>query len=324
MEVMKKMKRLIFISFIIIFCVGTVNFTLAQDDNFPTKPITFIVTSGAGGMTDASARILADKLQKVVGQPIAVVNKTGGGGLVGLNEFANSRLDPHQVCITTTAHLNAAPFLGAEDFDLEQLKFVCSYMPQERVLYANADDPYKTWEEFVDYAKENPGEVSVGSGNAQWALDVLKVIGKNENLDMNYILYESGGEASNDIIGGHVDVAETGVGTPAYQAARAGDLNIILNLGPGSVPRFPDVPNVIQKGYPYYSRLEYGVCLQAGVSEEIREFWEDAFLQAMEDFGVLQKFIELGLVPRFLPGNLWKEVAEEHVRIAYELVEFVE
>jgi len=63
------------------------------------------------------------------------------------------------------AHLNAVPFLGAEKFDVNKLKFLESYIPQERILFAQIDDPYKTWEEFVAYTKEHPGEVSISSGN---------------------------------------------------------------------------------------------------------------------------------------------------------------
>jgi len=316
------MKKFITIGLVVVFFLTMMSFALAVDNDYPSKPITFNVTSGIGGMTDASARILANKLQKVVGQPISVVNKPGGGGLVGLNTFVSHKLDPYQLVVTVTAHLNAAPFLGVEKFDINKLKFVGSYMPQERILFARADAPYKTWEEFVAYAKEHPGKVSAGSGNSPWTLEILKAIGKIEGLDMNYINFASGGEASNAIIGGHVDVCETGVGTPAYQAARAGDLNIILNCGSGSVPNFPDVPNVIQKGYPYASRIEYGIAMQAGVSEEIRQFWEDALRSAMEDSEVLEKFLGLGLVPRFLPGNLWRKIAVRDIEMVFDLVKF--
>lgn len=123
-------------------------------------------------MTDASPRILADKLKKVVGQQIAVVNKRSRG-LVGLNTFVSSKLNSYQIVITVVAYLNTVPFLGAEKFDVNKLKFVGSYIPQERILFIRTDDLCKTWEEFVAYAKEHPGEVSVGNGNCQWDLMVL-------------------------------------------------------------------------------------------------------------------------------------------------------
>jgi len=316
------MKKFIVMLIVVCFVLSIGSLAFATEKEYPTKPIIFNVTSGIGGMTDVSARILADKLKKVVGQPIAVVNKPGGGGLVGLKTFIAKEADPYVLTVTVTAHLNAAPFLEAEPIETDKLIFVGSYMPQERILFAQMDAPYKTWEEFVAYVKEHPGEVSVGSGNCQWTLEVMKSIAIIEGLDMNYIRFKSGAEGSSAILGRHVDVCETGVGTPAYQAARAGELRIILNCGSGSVPHFPEVPNVIDKGYPFASRIEYGIVMHADVPESVRQFWEDALRGAMEDPVILEKFLELGLVPRFLSGALWKEVAIRDIEMAYELLEF--
>lgn len=316
------MKRFLIMLIIVSFVLSLVSVACTAEEKYPNKPVTFIVTSGAGGMTDASSRILADTLKRVIGQPIAVVNKPGGGGLVGLNTFIANKIDPYSVCVTVTCHLNAAPFLSAEKLDLDKLSFVGSYMPQERILFAQMDAPYESWEEFVAYVKENPGKVSAGSGNNQWALEVIKSIAVKEGLDMNFIRFKSGAEGSNAIIGGHVDVCETGVGTPAYQAARAGKLRIILNLGSGSVPNFPDVPNVFDEGYSFASRIEYGMVMQAGVPESVRQYWENALRVAMEDYGVIEKFLKLGLIPRYLPGKQWKEVAINDCESAYRLLDY--
>lgn len=316
------MRKFVVMLVIISLVLSIGSLTIIAEEKYPTKPITFNVTSGIGGMTDASSRILADKLKKVVGQPIAVVNKPGGGGLVGLITFIAKEADPYVLTITVTAHLNAAPFLEAEPIETDKLIFVGSYMPQERILFAQMDAPYKTWEEFVAYVKEHPGEVSVGSGNCQWTLEVMKSIAVIEGLDMNYVRFKSGAEGSSAILGRHIDVCETGVGTSAYQAARAGELRIILNCGSGSVPHFPEVPNVLDKGYPFASRIEYGIVMHADVPESVRQFWEDALRGAMEDPVILEKFLELGLVPRFLPGALWKEVAIRDIEMAYELLEY--
>jgi tripartite-type tricarboxylate transporter receptor subunit TctC len=289
------MKRFLIMLIIVSFVLSLVSVACTAEEKYPNKPVTFIVTSGAGGMTDASSRILADTLKRVIGQPIAVVNKPGGGGLVGLNTFIANKVDPYSVCVTVTCHLNAAPFLSAEKLDLDKLSFVGSYMPQERILFAQMDAPYESWEEFVAYVKENPGKVSAGSGNNQWALEVIKSIAVKEGLDMNFVRFKSGAEGSNAIIGGHVDVCETGVGTPAYQAARAGKLRIILNLGSG---------------------------MQAGVPESVRQYWENALRVAMEDYGVIEKFIKLGLIPRYLPGKQWKEVAINDCESVYALLDY--
>jgi len=316
------MRRCMAVLMVIFIMLSIGSLAIGAEEKYPTRPVTFIITSGIGGMTDASARLLADKMKKIIGQPIAVVNRPGGGGLVGLNAFLAKKTDPYTLCVTTTTHLNAPPFLKAKPLDMNEFSFVGSYMPQERVLFAQANAPYNTLEEFIDYVKKHPGKVSAGSGNCIWALEVIKSIAVKEGLDMNYILFKSGADASSNILGGHVDVAETGVGTPAFQAARAGKLKIIVDLGSGTVPYFPEVENVIDKGYPFCSRIEYGIVMHAGVSEKIRQYWEDVLRRVMEDPDLLQKFLNLGLVPRFLPGTLWEKVAIRDVNMAYDLVEY--
>lgn len=318
----EKMRRFIAVLIMAFIVLSVGNLPIEAKDKYPTRPVIFIVTSGIGGMTDASSRLLADKMKKIIDQPIAVTNRPGGGGLVGLNAFLTTKKDAYTLCVTTTTHLNAPPFLKAKSLDLNRFKFVGSYMPQERVLFAQANAPYNTLEEFITYAKKKPGKVSAGSGNCIWALKVMQSIGVKEGLDMNYVLFKSGADASSNLLGGHVDVAETGVGTPAFQAARAGKLKIIADLGSGSVPYFPDVKNIIDEGYPYYSRIEYGIVMHAAVSEELRQYWENVLRRVMEDAVLLKRFLDMGLVPRFLPGTLWKDVAIEHINMAYDIIEY--
>jgi tripartite-type tricarboxylate transporter receptor subunit TctC len=270
-------------------------------------------------MTDVSSRLLADKMKKIVGQPIAVVNRTGGGGLVGIEAFLRKKTDPHTLCVLVTAHANASPFVGKEPLDLGQFSYVGAYSPQERILFAQMDAPYKTFEEFVAYAKGH--ELSFGAGNCLWSLEVVKSIAVIEKLKMSFVNFRSGADCSSNILGGHVNVAETGVGTPAYQAARQGKLRILADLGGGTIPYFPDIPNIVDKGYPYFCTIEFGMLLHAGVPEEIRQYWENTLKRVMEDPLLLKKFLDLGLVPRFLPGREWEKVVKRDVRMAYELLE---
>jgi len=87
---------------------------------------------------------------------------------------------------------------------------------------------------------------------------------------LKYVMFKSGAAASSAILGKHVDVCETGSGTSAYQAARAGKLILLVDLGSETVPFFPDSKNLKQLGYPFTTLLEYGLVTKAGVPEEIR------------------------------------------------------
>ena len=196
-------------------------------------------------------------------------------------------------------------------------------MPQERVLFTTNDKPYKTWEEFIAYSKAHPGEVSVGSGGAQWALEVMKSIAKTENIQWKYVMFKSGGAASSAILGGHVDVCETGTGTPAYQSARQGGLRVLIDLGSETVPFFPDVKNMKDMGYPFSTMLEYGMAMPKGVPEEIRAKLENALKTVMQDKELMKKMGETGFTPRFLPGKEYRKIVIGAIGDTPALQEFV-
>ena len=157
----------------------------AAADNYPGKPITVIVPWGAGGMSDVTGRMLFERMKEILGEPLVVVNRGGAGGVVGINSIVNAKPDGYTLgsgCIPLG--LTAPYFLDADPVDLDKLSYIGSYTPQERVLFATPDQPFDTLEEFIAYAKANPGKLSVGSGGAQWALEVIKAIDKDEGLDL--------------------------------------------------------------------------------------------------------------------------------------------
>ncbi len=295
----------------------------AEALDYPTKPVTIIIPWGTGGMTDVSNRMLAEKLKVELGQPIVIINKAGASGIIGLRFALSKKPDGYTICGgPMTLALTSPYFQDAEPFDVDKIKFVGSYMPQERVLFAQMDAPYKTFEEFIAYVKEHPGEISLGSGGAQWALEVMKSIAVKEGLKMKYVMFKSGGAASTAILGRHVDVAETGVGTPAYQAAREDKLRILVDLGSETVPNFPDVRNLKERGYPFQTMFEYGWVVHGDVSEEIRQRLEDALKTIMQDPELLENMRNIGFLPRFLPGTEYEKISISAVKSIPELVEY--
>lgn len=290
---------------------------------YPTRPVTIIVPWGTGGMTDVSNRMLAEYLKVELGKPVIIVNKAGASGIIGLRAGLSEKPDGHTIIGgPMTLALTSPYFQDAEPFDVDKIKFVGSYMPQERILMAPHEAPYQTFDEFIEYVKAHPGEVSVGSGGAQWALEVMKSIAVKNNLKMKYVMFKSGGAASTAILGRHVDVCETGVGTPAYQACREGDLRILVDLGSESVPYFPEMKNLKELGYPFQTVLEYGWVVHGDVSEAIRQRLEDALEKIMQNPDLVEKMENIGFVPRFLPGKDYEKISRDAVKSIPELIEY--
>jgi tripartite-type tricarboxylate transporter receptor subunit TctC len=297
---------------------------VAAADDYPKKPITVIVPWGAGGISDVTGRMVIEYMKDILGQPLVVVNRGGAGGVVGLNAIAAAKPDGYTIgsgCMPLA--LTAPFFLDADQVDLNKLSYIGAYTPQERVLFTTPDKPFKTWSEFIAYAKAHPGELSVGSGGAQWALEVIKAFAKKEGLKLKYVLFKGGGDASAAILGGHVDLCETGTGTPAYQAAREGKLVMLANLGAEKVPYFPETKNMADLGYPYATILEYGMVAPAGTPEPIRAKLENALKLALEDKTLVENMTKMGLLPRFMSGKDFERVCREAVKSVPELAEYV-
>ncbi len=292
-------------------------------DKYPSKPITFVVPLGTGGMTDVTARLLAEKFKAELGQPVLVVNKPGANGAIGLKYALSQKADGYTVIVSILTDNFVNPyFQNEEPFNIKDFAFVASYMPQERVLFTTMDKPYKTFQEFIDYAKKNPGQLSVGSGANQWSLEIVKSIAAKNGLKMKYVMFKSGGEASTAILGKHVDLCETGTGTPAYQAARAGKLNLLVDLGSDAVPFFPNTKNVKQLGYPFAVATEYGFAVKAGTPEDITKKLEDTLRKVMQDPEVKDTMLNMGLSPRFLDGKSLENMIIDSLKNVPELIKY--
>ena len=316
------MKKIVFVLIILSF-LGFIAIPLSEaKEDYPTGPITCIVPYGAGGMTDATARLLAEKIKGELGQPIVVVNKKGAAGIVGTTHFLSTKPDGYTVLVNTSDAAVLPIFQKQEAIDLNKFKYVGSYMFQERILFAQVDAPYKTFEEFIAHVKQNPGKVSVGGGADIWAQHIMKSIAVKDGLKMKYVMFESGADASSAILGRHVDVCEAGVGTPAYQAAKAGKLNILIDLGAGKVPGFPNVPTVKQKGYPFYETLAYGILFHAETPEPIRQKWENAMKKVLQDPDLDSSMRKLGLEPEFVDGKGWETICKDAMSVV-KLIEYV-
>ncbi|MDD5171328.1 MAG: tripartite tricarboxylate transporter substrate binding protein [Syntrophales bacterium] len=317
------MKRCLFVLLAVALVTAFLTDASRAAEKYPVKPITFVVPLGAGGMSDVTARLLAEKMKIDLGQPIFVVNKPGANGILGMKYLLSQKADGYTVAIgTLTDHFASPYFQGVEPLNLKDFVFVGRYMPQARVLFTTPDKPYKTFPEFVAYVKKNPGKVSVGSGGVQWALELVKSLAVKDGLKMKYVMFKSGGDASTAILGKHVDVCETGAGTPAFQAARDGKLIPLVNLSPGTVPFFPKVKNVKQLGYPYTAVVEYGMALRAGTPEEIRKRLESALNKALQDREVKEKMAQMGLNPKFQDGKTMEKVIYDAVKSVPNLIRY--
>ena len=292
--------------------------------NYPTRAVTMVVPFAPGGIGDVSARILAEALQKDFGQPIIVVNRTGAGGITGLNSVLRDKPDGYTIAAGSPGSAFAATlFTGAPRYDLDTIAFVAAYLFQDRVFIAGPNTPYKTWQEFVAFAKANPGTVSFGSSASQETMETIRAAAIKDGIDLRFVMYGGGGEAATDLLGGHVDTIETGVGAPGFQAARRGQATILANIGFNEeVPFFENIPRLTDLGYDFASGVVFGFAFPGKTPEPIRARWEQAIEKVLKDPEVLEKMENIGIRPRFMGGADYKEFSKKFVANMEAMLEF--
>lgn len=292
-------------------------------DDFPSEPITMLIGFGAGGMTDVSSRIIGEKLEEILGVRVLVDNRPGAGGLLALGAARDAPADGY----TIVSFLSDAPFTSVyqdREIDLSEWTMIGGYMPQERVLFARAEAPFASVEELIEYARETP--VTFADGGAFWSARVMEGFAKKHDLLVRLVPFRSGAEGSAAILGGHVTLAETGVGTSAWHDARAGGLQMLATLTLGGLAAFgyDDVPTFDQLGADYLVRIEYGYAVRADTPPERVEKIRDAVRQALEDPEVQERLTAIDLTPRWMPGDEYAALMEEVFDDARELKAYLE
>ncbi len=270
---------------------------------FPEKPITILIGYGPGGMTDVSTRILAEKMEKILGVDVLVENKPGAGGTLAWASLLERPADGYTMTsFGSSAYVTAVMLdrkIGLKDFSP-----IGRFMVQQRVLFSRKDMPFKTLEEMMTYAKDKP--VTFADGGAFWAARTVEAFAKQFDLKIRLVPFRSGAEGSAAILGGHVATAETGVGTGAWLGAtRKGTLNILGVLSPGNLDEVgqPGVKSISEVGAKHLAEMTYGYAAKAGTPADRLKILADAVEKALADPDTHKKFKARDLIPGWSPGG---------------------
>jgi len=289
---------------------------------FPSKPITMIIGFGAGGMTDVTGRLFAEKMGQFLGQKVIVENKPGAGGFTALKNVLDGSADGYTFVSFSTSTAASTRLVG-RPMEIDKIGLLGCTMTQERVLFAAKNAPFKTFDEMIAFAKKEP--VTFASGGSIWADKVVEAMGKQLGLNLRMLPFKSGAEGSAAILGGHVIMAETGVGTGAWQSALKGGLNVLAVLTDGDLKDygFPDIRSIKDHGVKNYVRMYYGYAVPAAVSAERRRKLESAVKFAVQHPEVAQKMKEIDLYPKYLTPAQYKPIVEAVFNESAELVAYL-
>ena len=279
---------------------------LAQQD-YPNRPITWVVPFAPGGVTDNAARFMAKSLGDRLGQPIVVENKPGAGGIVGSEYVANAKPDGYTVLYASSGPMVTIP-ATRKSLSYDPLK---SFTPlygmaaSPLVMVIAGNKPYKTFAEFVDHAKKNPGKLnfaSIGTGAAQHLTGELFAMGTK--TDVVHIPYKSTPGALADIFSGTIDfMFDFSIVLKPF--IDSGQLRALVVTGEKRLPSLPDVPTTVELGYPEIVFNPWStVVMPKGVPKAVADKFIAAFAETMKEPAIVKYYEETGspVLPP-LPGD---------------------
>jgi tripartite-type tricarboxylate transporter receptor subunit TctC len=275
---------------------------------FPERDITLIVPWAPGGGTDTVARTLVKNAKKHFGVNINVQNVTGGTGAIGMNQVARSRPDGYTLGLITF-NLSTYRLLGQSELSYRDFDLIGLLNRSIAGLTVKADSQFKTLKDLVEYAKANPGVVTVGHSGPAGAWHLAAVgIGHKHGLKFTYVPFDGAAPTRTALVGGHITVCSSGM-DEVLQFYQTKQVRILAANSPQRHPAFPDVPTMAEAGYPIENPIFdwRGLGAPKGTPPEILKVLRDGFKKAAEDPEYIALMDKLALPRAFLEHDKFQE-----------------
>ena len=307
------MKRLATAALALAALAGT-----AHAQHWPAKPVRVIVNVAPGGVADITARVLGARLGETLGQPFVVENRPGGDGYIGFEAVAPAAPDGYTLVYAPGSTMMIAPHIVKRaDFDpVKALTPAAATGSVSLYVMVKLDLPAKNYQEFVAYAKANPGKLNYGTpGNGTSPHIAVEVYNREAGVKLNHVPYKGAGPALKDLLGGIIDLTfDPGIG---LGQAKAGKLRLVAIAGPQRHPDFPDVPTLEENGIkgvdggPYF-----GYYAPNGTPLEILDRLNREVQQVMKEPAIAERFrtLAVNLAPPMTPEQFAAYVRAEYAR----------
>jgi tripartite-type tricarboxylate transporter receptor subunit TctC len=254
---------------------------VAFSQDFPDKPITVYCGFSAGATTDLTARGLCEEAQKIMGNPVIVENKPGGGATVAATLLASKKPDGYTLAVISSSALDTRHMMLNVTYDpFKDFTYILSYARYIGGICVKSDSPYKTLQDLLEAARKRPGELtysSSGTGATQQL--AVEFLGKQAGVKFKHVPFKGGAPASTALIGGHVDFT-AGAGIHRTYVEQGVFRMLALTITDKRDPEFPDVPTLKDLGYKDVPPAIYVLLAPKGLPDPIFKKLESAFRQA--------------------------------------------
>jgi tripartite-type tricarboxylate transporter receptor subunit TctC len=279
----------------------------AAAQSYPTRPVTMVVPFPPGGNTDIMARALQHELGKALGQTIVIINKGGAAGTIGMNEVVRAQGDGYTIALTPNNPLTAQPHLQKLAYGMDSFRYICLTYYAPYVLIAGPQAPFKTFDEFLKFAKAKTENLVYGHPGpaSQPHLGMLAVL-KAVGADALGVPFQGAGPMSHALLSGTVMAI-----TETPSVARASNLPILAALADERIAALPEVPTMRELGYPAEAFTAGGLIAPANTPDNVVATLEKACAQAAaaDEYKAIAE--RLNATPRYLPGAAFRKLFDE-------------
>lgn len=279
---------------------------------FPEKPIRVMVGFSAGGVTDIVVRALAESASSVFGQPIIVENKLGAGGVMPAYQLQNATPDGYTVGLIAHSVFRL-PYISNIKWDpAADLDYIIRLTGFTWGLVVAADSPIKTFEDYVAYARKNPGKMTYGTvGSLTTQHLTMEQISASLGLQLTNVPYKGVAEALPALMGGHImSVADASSWVPYVTS---GKMRLLVVWTEKRVPRFPDVPTLREVGIDMVQTSPWGLAAPKGTPPEAIRRLHDGFKEAMAQKPFQDALANYDMEQQYMDGTAYRQFARESI-----------
>jgi tripartite-type tricarboxylate transporter receptor subunit TctC len=301
---------------------GAVVSAAAQD--FPNKPVQLMVAYPPGGSTDVGARIVASIAEKLLGQPMIVVNKGGAGGQVGWTEMVRQRPDGYYIGYINLPATNTVILDPDRKAIFTEKDFtpIINQVLDPGVIWVRADSPYKTVHDLIDAAKKAPSTIRTATTGilSDDHLAILMTEEAAPGAVFRIVHLEGGAAQLKEVMAGNIDAAYDNVGTIATRV-RTGELRALAVLDDVRSKFMPDVPTMKELGYPFVFDSPFGIAGPKGMDPKVVAKLHDAFKKAIEEPALLNNLAKYDMVANYKSTEDYRKFVTEQIESERKVIE---
>jgi tripartite-type tricarboxylate transporter receptor subunit TctC len=285
---------------------------------YPSKPVRLVVPFPPGGTADPVGRTLAEALGPRLGQTVVVDNRAGAGSMLGIDHVAKSIGDGYTLALGSSDGFSLLPVLRAKmPYDsVKDFTPVALVTQSPMVFVVNDKVPAKTMAELVALAKARPNSIRFGSAGIGTILQLtVEMLMAETGVSMVHIPYKGGGPATQDTVGGQIELMATGI-SGVVQFIASGALRALAVTGSARHPLLPNVPTTAEAGFPKVSAVSwFGVLVPAATPADTVDRLQREVLAVASQASFKQRMIELGCEGNPMPRENFSAFLAEKTQI---------